>query len=1062
LAYGQDNQVVGITGDGLTKLGIVGGSASVTGFSVQIGAFAGMTGQGTGSIAIGMNAAQFYQNTGAIAMGINAGQVFQGTGAIAIGMNAGQTGQGQNSIAIGNFAGPTGMTSNSIGLNASGKELAATGVTGGFYVAPIASYANSTGPFNLLAYGPDNQIVTVTGTTGINISLSTPTVTYDSWLLANIINAPPGVIFNTPINDTNNIYITFNYPIQMMWGLMTSYVPLLMGFNINLYTGLDSYISQSGGSVISNQSSNFIKSTPTDTSIVTCIHVTNTLSISTGYKSSGTYGPEFVIYVPSISTSGLTTSSTGKLWGWYNNNNTNNNINSVLISYLQSVASAIITSLSSTVGTVLNTYSIAVSFTSPTTSGVTSPNLSYTITFTPYSNTIRSGGLNLAPTLVLSNIVSSTSLSSPVSYTKTTYAASNQTTDLFPDTAYDISVTATNFSGLTSNAVSRITTPTIGYSPLNYFIQSGNIPTLDITLPTFYNAKLVLDNSTIRSIISANSISGTIILPVQNSYSNRGTTGNGATSNLLLNGLNAVLSGGSIASPQTSTPSISLGGWSQANSSNGTANANITLSASTNNDAFPNSANSGYYQTCTLSVNIPYTTTNFPAIPTTSSPYVVTVNGTYPASNTPGGSLYSISPTNNTIYWDGQLSNPTIGSVSFNITSQTTNICGIPVYSGNLSVTITTTAVKNVGYYYFNNTNLLTYSSSLNGYIPPETIISNVTSGISGGLINNSSGLTITTSTSILYIPPLNNATIQNMTVSSIAYNIAGIQSTVATSTPTGIVYDPNSLTAITSIQNITTQAAVGCRVWSGTTVGQELSTATLATLSNGSNSLSTVTFNNDINIISNTDYRYESLFANNLYTNSSTYVIDYTPYGGPNYSTLNSTGLSISSYTGTSSTYRYVTFAWKVNTSGLSKEGNVNIQFIINGISTNNPSVNERGSFVLDSIVLPLFYRVEDATSQTTITNFVGQISTPWINGNLFDSGKTITSSNFSSTIQNYSGLASNTSVVFSNNNATFNVIIGNSLNKDTSSSSVYIYCRIAIPTAISFSFQNITCNLN
>jgi hypothetical protein len=303
------------------------------------------------------------------------------------------------------------------------------------------------------------------------------------------------------------------------------------------------------------------------------------------------------------------------------------------------------------------------------------------------------------------------------------------------------------------------------------------------------------------------------------------------------------------------------------------------------------------------------------------------------------------------------------------------------------------------------------------------------------------------------------------MTVSSIAYNIAGIQSTVATSTPTGIVYDPNSLTAITSIQNITTQAAVGCRVWSGDTVGQELSTATLATLSNGSNSLSTVTFNNDINIISNTDYIYESLFANNLYTNSSTYVIDYTPYGGPNYSTLNSTGLSVNSYSGTSSTYRYVTFAWKVNTSGLSVGGNVNIQFIINGISTNNPSVNGGGSFVLGSTVLPLFYRVEDATSQTTITNFADPIlpiSTPWINGNLFNAATKITSSNFSSITQNYSGLASNTSVVFSNNNATFNVVIGNALSNSITSSSVYIYCRIAIPTAIPFSFQNITCNLN
>lgn len=117
----------------------------------------------------------FYRYNGTIGIPTNignfAGAYGQGSGAIAFGNSAGSFNQGTNSIAIGAFAGPTGLTANSIVLNASGTGLAGTGPTGGFYVAPIASYSGSTGPFMLLAYGTDRQIVSVTGAalTAMNI-----------------------------------------------------------------------------------------------------------------------------------------------------------------------------------------------------------------------------------------------------------------------------------------------------------------------------------------------------------------------------------------------------------------------------------------------------------------------------------------------------------------------------------------------------------------------------------------------------------------------------------------------------------------------------------------------------------------------------------------------------------------------------------------------------------------------------------------------------------------------------------------------------------------------------
>lgn len=144
------------------------------GIPTNLGNFAGAYAQDPTAIAIGNNAGVTGQGANALAIGNFAGAGGQGTGSIAIGLQAGFTGQGANSIAIGAFAGPTGLTANSIVLNASGTGLAGTGPTGGFYVAPVASYSGSTGPFMLLAYGADKQIVCVTGAalTAMNISSS--------------------------------------------------------------------------------------------------------------------------------------------------------------------------------------------------------------------------------------------------------------------------------------------------------------------------------------------------------------------------------------------------------------------------------------------------------------------------------------------------------------------------------------------------------------------------------------------------------------------------------------------------------------------------------------------------------------------------------------------------------------------------------------------------------------------------------------------------------------------------------------------------------------------------
>ena len=86
---------------------------------------------------------------------------------LALGNQAGYQNQGQNAIAIGNGAGSINQTANSIILNASGSAV--NSFAPGFYVAPIASYvASSSGSYNLLGYGTDNQVVQIA-----NIIMST-------------------------------------------------------------------------------------------------------------------------------------------------------------------------------------------------------------------------------------------------------------------------------------------------------------------------------------------------------------------------------------------------------------------------------------------------------------------------------------------------------------------------------------------------------------------------------------------------------------------------------------------------------------------------------------------------------------------------------------------------------------------------------------------------------------------------------------------------------------------------------------------------------------------------
>ena len=144
--------------------------------TVAIGSFAGQINQHANTIVLNASGTGLNTSTngGLFAAPINPSSLATSAGVGLLGYSSSDSqivtvpamfDSSSDIITLGNYAGSvTGTTNNSIILNASGTGVGGNGPTGGFYVAPIGSSIGSTGPFTLLAYGSDRQIVSITGT----------------------------------------------------------------------------------------------------------------------------------------------------------------------------------------------------------------------------------------------------------------------------------------------------------------------------------------------------------------------------------------------------------------------------------------------------------------------------------------------------------------------------------------------------------------------------------------------------------------------------------------------------------------------------------------------------------------------------------------------------------------------------------------------------------------------------------------------------------------------------------------------------------------------------------
>jgi sorbitol-specific phosphotransferase system component IIA len=702
---GNDKQ-----GSSSVAIGDRAGNYSQCEISVAIGSIAGYNYQGTGSIAIGNNAGSHIQNPQAIAIGLNAGSFIQGTGSIAIGLNAGRYNQGNNSIAIGNNAGPTGMSSNSIILNASGTALYYTGPTGGFFVAPIQT-TSVVGQNMILGYGPDKQIIGLTGDALAQFGIGSSTGTSsDPFLLANFINPPsvPDTINVT--GSSSDIYVIYNCPKQTNFGI--GLLPAISSLNIIVgNTGTSNFTGFTG------TSSDFIKSTSTS-NVVECINISKQKA-----EGFGNYNGKrmYTIRYPNLPN----TNPNPNFYLWYANSSLSKSMYSTYLSYINSGLPSLPTLMGRPTPPTINSipFTFKGSDKIDTVDPTSSADLRFNIYYAPVSNTKRYNG-PVGVTGEYKNILTGPS-SSSISYntsgnffnvtgnTGLNYSGTI-TSAVYPDTTYSVDVNASNSisSGFTGISLGNnfITQPSL---PPTFVSSGSNL----VTLSGLISGRSVSGSTVFTNILPPNiSSSFTQTFPIHNTIDSRGATG---ATPLVTFTSSVTGPAGTITGPSASYTGFGASyvyGTSSAN------NINMTLSTPT--DVTGLAGYDGYY----LRGNV--TTAMTPALTTNSlvasaTPYALSVTGSYSSNNSAVSANY-YAP----FYYDGQQTPVINGTPNLSVVNGNTGaVCGVPVSKGSITLSLTTT-VSGLGNNFYFNGSILNYTST-NGSLSPssETTLNNLASG---------------------------------------------------------------------------------------------------------------------------------------------------------------------------------------------------------------------------------------------------------------------------------------------------------------------------------------------
>jgi mucin-19 len=916
------------------------------------------------------------------------------------------------------------------------------------------------------------------------VGYSTNTTTLDSWMLTNLINAPPAVTFGTPTVTSSFIYIPWSYPTQIQVGIFNSYLPLISQLTIQYGTGTSAARSPPIGNLLANATSTdyinnyatnsnpnaFGSSTTPITGVIFAksnssagfgIQPASTLEQMSGTVVTTTFGTDsgtrraLLFYDSAIAA--MTNSNSFYVSVYYKNNNTNNNFaysypSGYMVagvpSYPRNVTEPSFTSNSITVQYFDPSYGDITANTTPT--AVTA----YQIIYKSYSNSVRYGGaVSVGPKTMTGNVPAITTPVIPA--TTPAYSASTLiSTEIYPDASYSIVVAAKNSANDTYGGNSApiyastlpLTAPTTNYDISTIF------PSTNLTSGTYYSVAtgFTVNNLIIESAASARTTGS--LTAIVNDFTTRGVKGVGGNMYLA-----ATVSGAATVTGPNIAFNTAFGTAAPSPSTVG----NITITPGAFADNYSGITGSdGFYKniTCTMTLETPL-------LKPSSSAYTVTLTRSSTGLTAAGGSTtYSGSPYS--FYYDN-LSNspgqPQITTAFALASTSSAQVCGVNVIYGTPTFTASYT-VTNLGNYFYKSP-LIQYTSadSNNNSIinTSETTIPSPGTNVTSGKLNN------TVTFASMAISGLSVASVftTSIPLNINAYNIIGNTMGSATSIP-AIIDGPSYalVQSMTSIPTLNSTSAVqGSRIWSGSNPGTyELNSTTsfsnaslLTTINSASASYSALSplYNHAQTIASGT-YVGELQIANGKFqTKTSTAYLNYSSlyYSA----SLQNTGIDYTSIS-TSGAYRYATFIWKIplGTVTSSSAAFTSVTFTINSPSTSPYSISYSNNVAsIGGKNIQLFYRIEDAT--TTTTAQVGSsISTSWIDANS-KAGTKINSSNYTSpsTYAKYYGVTDTGTT----NGTSYSVLIPSPV----WTNSTYLYCRIGLPMDVAFSFTSISAAL-
>jgi len=894
---------------------------------------------------------------------------------------------------------------------------------------------------------------------------STATSTLDSWMLTNLINAPPAVNFGTPTVTSSYIYLPWSYPTQIQAGAL-GYLPLISQLTIEYGTGtagtrskianllanavasdyINNYSTNSNpnvlgssttpitGVIFAKASSAGILGTPASTKEAT----TGTIVTTTFGSDSGTRRA-LLFYDSTIAS--LNSGNNFYVNVYYKNNNTNNNL-----SYLyptgytltgfpsapRNVSEPSFTSTSMTIQYFDPSYGDALNNTSSATVNA------YQLTYQSWSNVTRYGGNVYVPaTTITASVPSNTTVTpgaTPVNSAQTTLS-----TGMYPDASYSITVQAKNTGNVTygtSSPVFYASTAALTVPTTNYNI-SGLFPTNTGSSTNYYSVatQSQVNNLIVESAASAKTTTSSF-KTVVNDYSTRGTNGS-ITSRMYLT---ASVSGATTATCanvafNTVYP---IGTLPSAVTLN-----NITITPTNVVDYYSASGSGGtlagydgFYQEAICNMKL-----ETGLLVPSSSQYTVTLTRSCTSGVTPTSSAYSF-------YYDNLTGNPGAPSItSFALgTVNSTPICGVNVIYGTPAFTATY-SVTNLGSYFYKNP-LINYSSTdgnsntiVSGSV---TTIPSYGTNVTANKLNNSvafSSMAISGGTST-------SAFTTSIPLTITANNING--STSSNATAIAAIIDCASYTLITStlpssVATLSTSSAViGARVQAGTNTGSELTTSTGFTTSYAATNSPLYDHTQSL-LTANTTYGAELQIANGSFqtkSGSTTAYLNYPSYSYPTNTGLNYTTISASGY-------RYATFAWKIPSNTSSSY--TSVTFTINGVTGTTPTVsNYSAGFASGTKNIQLYYRTEDSGA-TAVGN---SITTYWIDANS-KTGIAVSSSNASATaaLPLYGLVATPTASQFS--------VLLPLRSWASLTGNAYLYCKIGLPMDQTYAFQYITASL-